>query len=80
MARPFVFPDPKDRSVNSPTTIISSAQVLGNYNQEHPDNKRERVTDVVKEWFQEQAKEEGWSESEFHGSDCLLVADVKLGK
>jgi len=33
MARPFVAPDPNDRSPNEPTMIASLSQVLGLYNQ-----------------------------------------------
>ena len=35
MARPYVFPDPDDRSKNEPCYIASSQQVLGLYNQDN---------------------------------------------
>lgn len=81
MARPYVFPDPKDRSPNAPTIIANATQVLGNYNQEHrdvPEGTRAKVTDVVKKWFKDQALEQGWATAEFHGSECLLTANIEI--
>lgn len=79
MARPFIAPDPKDRSVNEPTCVISSTQVLGLYNQEN-DDRKERVVDSVKEWYSERMKQEGWSDAQFHGNQCVLMANVYLKK
>ena len=42
MARPFVFPDPNDRSPNDPSVIVSPAQVLGIYKQ-YTGERMERV-------------------------------------
>jgi len=78
MARPFVAPDPKDRSVNEPTCVVSSAQVLGLYNQQNQDGKKERVVDSVKDWYVQQMKDAGWHNATFHGSQCLLEAKVAL--
>lgn len=78
MARPFVAPDPKDRSVNEPSTIISSTQILGLHNQENPSDKKERVVESVREWYEERMKEEGWDKVEFHGNQCVLQAEVQL--
>jgi hypothetical protein len=78
MARPYSMPDPRDRSVNSPSIIVKAAQVLGYYNAVNKDDKKERVVDSVKKWYIEQAKKEGWAKASFHGSDCLLEASVKL--
>ena len=78
MARPFVAPDPKDRSPNEPTFIASSAQVLGLYNQENSDDKRERITEPVKIWYVGEMKKIGWSEANFHGSQCVMEANVAL--
>ena len=80
MARPFIFPDPKDRSINEPTLVVSQTQVLGNYNQVNADDPRERVTDTVKEWFKDEASKAGWKNSEFHGSQCVLTVDLVLKK
>ncbi|WJV64586.1 hypothetical protein PCO87_11525 [Pectobacteriaceae bacterium C52] len=77
MARPFVAPDPKDRSVNAPTFIVSSTQVLGLYNQEN-NEKKERVVDSVKDWYSARMKQEGWADIQFHGNQCVLTASVKL--
>ncbi len=65
MARPFVYPDPKDRSINEPTYVVSQVQVLGNFNQAHPDDTREKVTDPVKQWFKDEARKLGWKSAEF---------------
>jgi hypothetical protein len=81
MARPFVTPDPKDRSVNEPTQVINSVQVLGLYNQENSGSKKERVVDSVKDWYKDHLETEGgWKEAQFHGNQCVLTADVRLGK
>lgn len=77
MARPFRVPDPKDRSVNNPTDLISSTQVLGLFNQEN-DEKKERVVESVQKWYIDRMKQVGWHKAEFHGSSCLLTADVRL--
>lgn len=79
MARPFVKPDPKDRSVNEPTQMVSTSQVLGLYNQENPTQKKERVVESVKTWYVDTMKNGGWKHAAFHGNQCLLEADVRLG-
>lgn len=77
MARPFVFPDPNDRSPNEPSVIVSSAQVLGLYNQDSGDaNKMLRVTEKVQTWFEGRARQYQWDETHFSGNQCLLA--VKL--
>lgn len=78
MARPFVAPDPKDRSVNEPSTIVSSTQILGLYNQENPSDKKERVVESVRDWYEDRMKEEGWDHINFHGNQCVLQAEVVL--
>ncbi|WP_302556585.1 hypothetical protein AB9L13_02085 [Desulfovibrio piger] len=80
MPRPFVLPDVNDRSINNPTTIMSNKQVLGLYNQENPDDKKERVVDSVKEWFEEYALSEGWSSVDFSGSQAILTANVIIAQ
>ena len=79
MARPFVAPDPKDRSVNEPTSVVSATQVLGLYNQDPKNEPRERVVDSVKDWYTKEMKKQGWSEAKFQGNQCVLEANVKLG-
>lgn len=78
MARPFVAPDPKDRSVNEPTQVVSAKQVLGLYNQEADDDKKERVVECVKSWYVQRMLKSGWSDATFHGNQCVLSADVVL--
>lgn len=46
--RPFVFPDPNDRSPNDPSIIVSTEQILGIYNQDC-NEEMQRVADKVKE-------------------------------
>lgn len=77
MPRPFVIPDPKDRSVNEPTKVVSANQVLGLYNQNSGD-KKERIVDSVKEWYKNTMFENGWGDVTFHGNQCVLTAKVKL--
>ncbi len=72
MAKPHSIPDPNDRSVNSPSYIAVSYQVLGYYNAHNKDDKKERVVESVKKWYIKRALEEGWHRASFHGSDCLL--------
>ena len=78
MARPFVAPDPRDRSVNEPTQVVSAAQVIGLYNQESGSEKKERVVDSVKDWYKKRMETAGWSDVVFHGNQCVLSAEVQL--
>ena len=73
MARPYIFPDPDDRSKNNPAVIVSSDQVIGLYNQLNKDgDEMQRVTSKVQEWFLEEAKRQGWDECKFAGNQCIL--------
>lgn len=73
MARPYVFPDPDDRSKNDPSYIVSSQQVLGLYNQENCEgDEMQKVTKKVQEWFMDRAHQEGWDEYSFSGNQCIL--------
>lgn len=76
MARPRVFPDPDDRSVNDPSIIVNAEDVLGYYNQEAGEEKA-RVVESVKSWYTEEAIRQGWNSAEFHGNQCVLTADIK---
>lgn len=78
--RPFEFPDPSDRSPNSPSVIAKADKVLGLYNRANPTDKREKVTEPVRDWFTDQADTEGWNDAVFHGSDCVLTADIEHKK
>ena len=79
MPRRFVFPDPQNRSVNEPTVIMSSAQILGLYNQENPGSgKAAYVTDAVRNWTTSTAQQAGWSEVTFSGNQALLTAKVSI--
>lgn len=76
MARPRIFPDPNDRSVNSPSIIVDSVDVLGYYSQQTGDEK-ERVVDSVKDWYKKEAVNQGWASAEFHGNQCVLIANIE---
>lgn len=78
MAKPYSIPDPKDRSVNSPSCIVNATQVLSYYNSQNKEDKKERVVESVKKWYSDQAKLEGWEKASFHGSDCLLEVTVEI--
>jgi hypothetical protein len=78
MARPFITPDPNDRSVNAPSLIVSAPQILGLFNQENPDEKKERVVDSVKDWYKSRMESEGWSTVMFHGNQVVLSVNVVL--
>ena len=73
MSRPYVLPDPDDQSKNNPSTIANSYQVLGIYNKENPEDKMQKVTKKVQDWFCATAKDRGWDKAEFCGSQCILT-------
>lgn len=79
MARPFEFPDVKDRTINEPMFCVSQTQLLGNYNQANTNTPPVlQVTDDVKLWFQNEAYRLGWSKVEFHANQCVLTASLEL--
>lgn len=76
MARPFVFPDPNDRSPNDPSIIVNPTQVLGIYNQ-YTGEKKERITSKVQEWFCNKAKNDYlWDDARFSGNQCILEVNL----
>lgn len=78
MARKYVFPDPDDRSKNNPCDIMSSAKVLGLYNQEQEnDDKMQKVTQKVQEYIKDKAIELGWDNVKFAGGQCILENEFK---
>ena len=79
MARPRVFPDPDDRSINNPSIIVNAEDVLGYYNQQTGDDK-ERVVESVKNWYKDEAtQKQDWDSAEFHGNQCVLTAKISRG-
>ncbi|MDD4456550.1 MAG: hypothetical protein PHC98_03080 [Syntrophotalea acetylenica] len=78
MARPYTMPDPKDRSMNEPTKVVTPKQVVGYYNTHNKDDQRERVVDAVKDFYTQEAKKAGWGEVTFSGGQCILTAKVKV--
>ena len=79
MPRPFKFPDPKDRTINSPTYLVSPSHLLGLYNQMAPDGKKSQIiTDEIKTWFEKESRQHGWNGVAFSGNQCTLSAHLTL--
>ena len=77
MARKFYMPDPNDRSANAPSVIASKPQVIGLWNQAHPTDRMERVTERVQEWFKNEALESyKWDDASFSGNECRLLVNL----
>lgn len=78
MARPFRLPDPNERSKNDPAVLVNSSKILGYYNQEHKDSgeKASYVSETVRNWYEEQAIAEGWSEVTFIGNQAMLKLNL----
>lgn len=73
MARPFMMPDPNDRSYNDPAVIVSPQQVLGIVNQNSKKGKKAlNVTQEVRDEFERLADDAGWDNIEFIGQQCML--------
>ena len=68
----YVLPDPKDRSENDPCIIMDTKKVLGLYNQAHEEEEMQKVMPKVQEWTIKEAKDNGWDDARFIGSQCLL--------
>jgi len=83
--RKFKFPDPKDRSPNSPTTTCTAARIVSLYNQANG-KAAVNVSKTVREWFEAEAKSHGWVGIHFMtecqtniSAGCLLWVPVKHG-
>lgn len=79
MPKPYPFPDPNDRSPNSPTVIVPSNKVLYLYNKNHPEEQNmQKVTEKVQTWFIDESKNQyHWNNAHFAGSDAILGANFK---
>ena len=75
----LVFPDPRDRSVNSPAVLVSSKEVTDYWTQQSGKFVTSD-TSVIRDWYKTEAMREGWSKVEFQGCyyQCLLKANVGL--
>lgn len=71
--RHYELYDPNDRSPNSPAVIAQATRVRALWNQSHPDDKMENITQKVKDWFIAEAKKAGWDEANFAGNECVLI-------
>jgi hypothetical protein len=77
MAKNFVFPDPNDRTPNEPIVMVSSAEILGLYNQVNTYDKIGRVTQEVQDWFTNEAVNKyNWHTATFTGNQCLLTMNL----
>ena len=64
--------DPNDRSPNSPGVIASSTRIKALFNQAHPQDKADNVSQRVREWFESASKQCGWNGVEWVGNEALL--------
>lgn len=78
MARRPKIPDPRDRSPKRPTRMLKADVVLDIYNQDHPEDQRQNVTEAVKNYVAKKALEGGWNEVIHVESEIVLKADVRL--
>lgn len=77
MPRPFTMPDPNDRSKNDPAVLVDSAKILGHFNQEHRGGEKATyVSETVRRWYTDKAKESGWSSVEFVGNQAMLKMNL----
>ncbi|MCC7540400.1 MAG: hypothetical protein IT379_29555 [Deltaproteobacteria bacterium] len=80
MARPFKFPDPKDRSQNQPAVLCPADRVKALYDQDSGDaDTAKKVSGKVRTWFEKEAKANGWVDvrwfkdvSTNHGAGCVI--------
>ena len=71
--RPFEFAVPEDMSINKPSTLVESHEIIGLYNQAHsPNNHAKKVSESVKTWFDSEAKTLGWETIDFVDSRAIL--------
>ncbi len=78
MARRQEFPDPRDRSINEPTVILSKTKVLALYNQQNPEDKAKYVSESVRRWLEKDADTRGWSHINWHENQAVLTATLAL--
>lgn len=77
--RPFEFPDPNDRSVNSPHVIVERNAILGLFNQANPSNPASNVSETVRKWFEQEALARGWTRVMFpNPNTAVLEANVSI--
>ncbi|SEM52034.1 hypothetical protein SAMN04487952_104220 [Halomonas caseinilytica] len=77
MARPYDFPDPNDRSPNHPSELAERDRIIGLYNSANAE-QAQRMSQSVKDWFSEAAKEVGWTNVQFVDDQAVLTANVVL--
>lgn len=73
------FPDPRDRSVNSPAVLVNSQEVIDYWTQQSGKSVTDD-TSIIRDWYTAEAMKEGWSKVEFQGCyyQCLLKANVGI--
>jgi hypothetical protein len=75
----LVFPDPRDRSVNSPAVLVSSKEVTDYWTQQSGKFVTSDIN-VIRDWYTAEAMRVGWDKVEFQGGyyQCLLKANVAI--
>lgn len=72
MPEKIEFPDPDDRTTNSPAVLMPRTEILAYWNQEHEHDRKGAGNAELREWYAEQAKLKGWNSAAFFGDECLL--------
>lgn len=76
--RKLKFPTPASCKLKHGAAFCTAERVIGLYNQENGE-KRQRITDSIKQWFAAEAMGHGWAGGHFipevqsgHGAGCVL--------
>ncbi|WP_426994233.1 hypothetical protein [Methylomonas sp. CM2] len=83
MARNFKFPTPESCKLKDNAVLCTSDRILSLYNQATGKDQK-RITDPVKQWFSQEAQQNGWAGGHFlpevqsgHGAGCVLFIPPK---
>ncbi len=75
MPEKIEFPNTHDRTTSSPAVLISRAEILAYWNQEH--DSKGVGNEELRKWYVKQAELKGWNSADFFGDECLLSIVVK---
>lgn len=78
MGRPIIMPDPNSRSKNNPAVLVDSEKILGYFNQKHKNSaeKASYVSENVRNWYEKEAKAQGWDSVTFIGNQAMLQMEL----
>jgi len=63
----YTFPLASNQTPDQPCLLVPSKSIVALYNRAQPSDKhRKTVTKTVRRWFQEAAKQSGWSQVKFY--------------